>query len=85
MERIENNKMKVGETYQVCWSGVGGFESDWSGVGGFESDTKWLNRVKCVKITPKMYRVVSNNGEVSLIEKQRILELGRWSNMDCDE
>lgn len=57
-----NHSMEVGKTYNLCFS-----------TGMYDLD--YENNVKCVKITPKNYRIERTDGRTRLVGHDSILEL----------
>jgi len=53
--------MKIGKFYNV--------------VFGLKYDIEYENNVKCIKITPKCYRIERTDGTTRLIEQDSIIEL----------
>lgn len=60
--------MEVGETYDVVFS-----------TGRYEIE--YENSVKCIKVTPKSYRVERANESTRLVGHDSILELKKLSNI----
>lgn len=60
--------MEIGETYNVVFS-----------TGRYEIE--YENNVKCIKKTPKSYRVERVDGSTRLVRQDSILELKKVSNI----
>lgn len=60
--------MNIGETYNVVFS-----------TGRYEIE--YENNVKCIKKTPKSYRVERKNGSTRLVRQDLILELTKVTNV----
>ena len=60
--------MDVGETYNVAFS-----------TGRYEIE--YLNNVKCIKKTPKFYRVKIEDGSTRLVGQDSILEFKKVSGI----
>ena len=53
--------MEIGKYYNIVY--------------GLKYDIEYENEVKCIKITPKCYRIERQNGTTRLIEKDSIIEI----------
>tara|TARA_B100000749_G_scaffold145056_1_gene111296 strand:+ start:603 stop:788 length:186 start_codon:yes stop_codon:yes gene_type:complete len=60
--------MEIGEIYNVVFS-----------TGRYEIE--YENNVKCIKKTPKSYRVEREDGTTRLVGQDSILELNKISNI----
>ena len=65
---MEDSIVEIGETYNVAFS-----------TGRYEIE--YENNVKCIKMTPKSYRVEREDGSTRLIGQDSILELEKVSKI----